>query len=243
MVDILNRQPGKPRYLQTKGIWLRQTFAQAPPPSIGISWKTPVEHSTGAVVTASYDVLTGDIVGFPICTNTNFGDSMHVITKSSGTATINTPAQEILKQSGGQSSIHHCRVTGDGTIVFSISNPNGVRTVVRPVVLTGCHASDWVGAEFSEGSAVNDYTTAAIVSQAALSVFVFVDTEWNDLGDMTSTDLLGFYGTVNDAGGNMSGCFGHKVSTAAAENVTANMNAGLSSAADHDMCVVEFLIA
>jgi len=240
MVNVLNRNTKKPRLLQNKNVWIAQTDAAPPPPSITVDPKTVQIWLDGNLTTPSYTVAVDDIVVFPICTNTNFGDSLHTITKSSGTATIGSVTQEALQQTGGQSSLYWCRVTGAGTIVFSIST-DLKRTAVKPYVLTGCDTSDCIGAETQGGAATNDLTTTAVDAQASASVIIVVDTEWNDLGDMTSSDLQSF-STFNGGGTSMSGCFGHRVTTAPG-NITANLNANGSGTADHDYCQVEFLVA
>lgn len=208
---------------------------------ITVSAKARFEASSGNATSASYTVATDDVIVFTICTNTNFGDNNHIITKSAGTATVGTITQEALQQTGGQASLHWCRVTAGGTATFTVSTAS-TRTIVRPFVLTGCNTSDCIGAKTQGGSTTNNLTTTAVVTQAANSVIIIVDNEWNDLGNLTSTDLLDF-DTFNGAGGSTSGCSGYKVSTSASQSITANCNAGGSGAADHDYCQVEFLAA
>lgn len=205
--------------------------------AITVSAKTRVTVASGAVSMGSYTVATDDYAVFPICTNTNFSGPNHVLTKTAGTATIGTPVVEILQQSGGAYSLQWVKVTAGGTVTFSLSNPDAVRTSCAPLILTGVDTTTPKNVEAQGGSTTNAINVGATSTVAACAAVVG-GTCWNDLGDPTSSDLTNFT-AHNGAGGSMSGGSGWKT-VAAAGAFTGNLDAAGAGAADWDWGVCAF---
>jgi hypothetical protein len=141
---------------------------------------------------------------------------------------------------GGTAIIWTARTTSSVSRTATLSRTGGSaskRVSCRLYVVTGVDVDgtpvDTVGANNEGGSGTNDLTTSSITPGATGLLFA-CDTDWNQLGTLTSSDL-----TLDtaDYAGEISVASGYKTCTSGV-GVTANLNAGGAAAAQHKWCQI-----
>lgn len=151
-----------------------------------------------------------------------------------------TKQKEILwgtTLNGGYSAIWTAIQTTSAARTVNISNPGAnqnLRTSGKVYVFTGVDIAgtpvDTTGTNNAGASATNNLTTSS-VTPGADGVLVVCDTEWNELGVETSSDLnIGF--DTADYAGQISVASGAKACSNGVA-VTGNLNAGGTAAAQH----------
>jgi hypothetical protein len=145
--------------------------------------------------------------------------------------------------SSGAAGIFTARTTSSASRTVSF-NPTftgagaaDIRKSLRVYALTGVDVDgtpvDTVGANNEGGSGTNNLTTTSI-TPGATGLIIAVDTDWNQLGVFTSSDL-----TIDtaDYAGQISVVSGYKACTSGV-GVTANLDAGGTGTAQHKWCQV-----
>lgn len=145
---------------------------------------------------------------------------------------------------GGGSGIWTARTTSSVSRTVSMARTAGTgtrRMSMKVYVLTGVDVDgtpvDSVTASNENGSNTNNLTTTSI-TPGGTGVLVCCDTDWNQLGVFTSSDLTLASGPdTADYAGEISVCSGLKACTSGV-GVTGNLNAGGTSAAQHKWCQI-----
>jgi hypothetical protein len=214
--------------------------------STPVRWTgTPVigANATSASFTAPADALLVCCVSYD--TNNTGGTSLVVNASDSGglTWTRRVERQGSETTAGGGSAVFTARTTSSVARTVGVQYATGTsgqgtgRLSAVCYVLTGVDVNgtpvDAVTAANEGGSATNDLTTTS-VTPGATGLLVASDTDWNQLGLLTSSDL-----TIDSAdyAGAVSVASGYKACTSGVA-VSADLNAGGTAAAQHKWCQV-----
>jgi len=207
-----------------------------------VRWTGTPSSPVGTIVSASFTAPT-DALLVACVSGDGIGTDAAVITMSDsgGLAwTLRVARTWSETTDGGYSGIYTARTTSSTSRTVTMTASAGIsakRYSIKLYVLTGVDVGgtpvDTVGANNEGGSTTNNLTTTSI-TPGANGLLICCDTDWNQLGVYTSSDL-----TIDtaDYAGAISVCSGYKTCTSGA-GVTGNLNAGGTGAAQHKWCQV-----
>ena len=115
------------------------------------------------------------------------------------------------------------------TITGSTGSTNVGAPSIKSYVLTGAATADVIGGSNEGSSTANNLTTGAFTTAAADSLGFSAASDWNALGNPTSSDST--VDAFTTPGGVLSGASGYKTLGAAAESATLNLDAPGTGAA------------
>ena len=115
------------------------------------------------------------------------------------------------------------------TITGSTGSVNVGAPSIKSYVLTGAATADVIGGSNEGSSTANNLTTGAFTIAAADSLGFSAASDWNALGNPTSSDST--VDAFTTPGGVLSGASGYKTLGAAAESATLNLDAPGTGAA------------
>lgn len=206
-----------------------------------VRWSGTPLHGTGiasASFTAPANALLVVCVSWDGAAST---DGPATVSDSGGLTWTAQVRRDITETtSGGGSGIFTARTTSAVARTVTVTNGGSTGTMrysASCYVLTGVDVNgtpvDTVGVNNEGGSATNNLTTTSITA-GATGLLVCCDTDWNQLGLFTSSDLTIDTADYSTA---ISVCSGYKAVSSGA-SVNGNLNAGGTAAAQHKWCQV-----
>lgn len=216
--------------------------------AIAVDATTPVrwtgQSTSGLSITSAAFTAPADALLVACCSNdsTAVNEVTGAISDSGGLVWTQRALRSALETTaGGYSAIYTARTTSavSRTVTWNPTwgTADSFRKSVKLYVLTGVDVDgtpvDTVGASNEGGSTTNNLTTTSI-TPGANGLLIVCDTDWQQRGTITSTDLTidpGDYATQ------ISVASGYKTCTSGV-GVTGNLDAGGSSAAQHKWCQI-----
>lgn len=208
--------------------------------AIAVDATTPagvVNNAGGSVTTASFTppasaVLVATITGNQANSTAGLTFTM---SNTGGALTWTKVIQEDSSQAGtdnGAAAIYTAQL-GSSTARTVTVTESGAGTSVNDLglkvwVVTGADLS-LTGGNNRGASATNNLTTTSFTSASAASLVFAAGSDWNALGNPTSSDLLSLF--VGTDTGNLSHIHGYHTIASLGASVTANLDAGGAGAA------------
>lgn len=216
--------------------------------AVAVDGTTPVRwtgaSTSGLAITSAAFTAPADALLVACCSNdsTAVNEITGVINDTGGLVWTQRVVRSALETTaGGYSTIYTARTVSAVSRTVSW-NPtwataDSFRKSVKLYVLTGVDVDgtpvDTVSASNEGGSTTNNLTTTSI-TPGATGLLICCDTDWQQRGTITSTDL-----TIDpgDYAGQISVASGYKVCTSGV-GVTGNLDAGGATAPQHKWCQI-----